>query len=242
MELPGFLGELVGMRIRPVAAGLLVFLCGWCPAQDESVKPGINDKFLDPGLKAVEWVERFEKEGREVFDQREKIVAAIGIEPGETVADIGAGTGLFEPLLSRVAGDDGKVLAVDIAANFLERVRMVAKKEGLKNVETVLCTERSVELEAESVDKVFMCDTYHHFEYPADTMASIWKALKPGGELVVVDFEREEGKSSDWILGHVRAGKDVFVGEIEAAGFEKVGEGDFLKENYLVRFRKVEKR
>ena len=221
--------------------GTVLVLAGLCltaGAQEKSVKPGINDKFLDPDLKPTEWVERFEKEGREVYDHREKIVDAIGIQPGETVADVGAGTGLFEPLLSRAAGEQGKVLAVDIAANFLERVRMVAKKEGLKNVETVLCTERSVELEAGSVDKVFMCDTYHHFEYPSDTMGSIWKALKPGGEVVVVDFERIEGVSSDWILGHVRAGKGVFVSEIEAAGFEKIGEGDFLKENYLVRFRK----
>ncbi|MDG2125094.1 MAG: methyltransferase domain-containing protein [Verrucomicrobiales bacterium] len=221
--------------------GLLLMVTGiWLTAsgQEESVKPGINDKFLDPQLEAVEWVERFEKEGREVYDQRERIVASIGIEPGETVADVGAGTGLFEPLLSKAAGDEGKVMAVDIAANFLERVRMVAKNEGLKNVETVLCTERSAELAEASVDKVFMCDTYHHFEYPADTMGSIHKALKPGGELVVVDFEREEGKSSDWIMGHVRAGKSVFVAEIEAVGFEKVGEGDFLEENYLVRFRK----
>jgi predicted methyltransferase len=91
------------------------------------------------------------------------------------------------------------------------------------------------------VDLVFVCDTYHHFEYPYRTLATIHRALKPGGRLVVIDFRRIPGKSREWVLGHVRAGQDVVEKEIAEAGFRKVGETkDLLDENYLVRFEKVE--
>jgi predicted methyltransferase len=69
-------------------------------------------------------------------------------------------------------------------------------------------------------------------------MISLHRALKPRGTLVVVEFRRVEGQSSEWILNHVRAGQEVFTREIERAGFEKIGEEGFLKENYLVRFRR----
>lgn len=88
-----------------------------------------------------------------------------------------------------------------------------------------------------SVDVAFVCDTYLHFEFPQRTMESLRRAIKPGGRLVVVDFVRIPGKSTDWILNHVRAGQEVVEKEIAAAGFEKDGEvKDLLKENYLVVF------
>jgi predicted methyltransferase len=64
-------------------------------------------------------------------------------------------------------------------------------------------------------------------------------ALRPGGELFVVDYRREPGKSPQWILGHVRAGQEEVAGEVEAAGFKRVETPEFLKQNYLMRFRKV---
>lgn len=71
-------------------------------------------------------------------------------------------------------------------------------------------------------------------------MASIHRALRPGGQLVLLDYRRIEGKTPDWLLKHVRAGQEVFSKEIEAAGFKVADQPDFLKENYFVRFRKVE--
>jgi ubiquinone/menaquinone biosynthesis C-methylase UbiE len=157
------------------------------------------------------------------------------------VADIGAGSGLFTLLFAKRVGPRGEVIAVDIVPEFLEQIRQRAAAAGFKNVRTVLATEQSVELPPRSVDLAFVCDTYHHFEYPRNSLASIHRALKPGGELVLVEFKRVPGGSSDWVLNHVRAGEEVFTAEIEAAGFKKTGRADFLRENYLVRFRKVGK-
>jgi SAM-dependent methyltransferase len=102
----------------------------------------------------------------------------------------------------------------------------------------VVCEPDSAGLEDGPVDLAFICDTYHHFEFPLKTMASLHRALRPGGRVVLIDFHRVEGKSSDWVLGHVRAGQEVFVKEIESAGSKAAGEEKFLKENYFVRFEK----
>jgi hypothetical protein len=72
-------------------------------------------------------------------------------------------------------------------------------------------------------------------------MASLHRALRPGGELVVVDFKRIPNQSSEWVMNHVRAGQEAFTAEIEAAGFKKTEQIDLLKDNYILRFRKVKK-
>ena len=110
----------------------------------------------------------------------------------------------------------------------------------LARVEVVEGLEDSVALPAASVDLAFVCDTYHHFEYPRSTLASLYAAIRPGGSLVILDFERVPGKSDDWVLEHVRAGKEVFRSEIESAGFrfEREVKVEDLKENYVLRFRR----
>jgi len=187
----------------------------------------------------AEWTEKFETESREIFQQRNQIVASVGLKPGMKIADIGAGTGLFTLPFAKAVGTDGKVYAVEIAKNFLRHIRARAQKANAANVETIHCTGRSVELPESSIDLAFICDVYHHFEFPQASLASLHKALKPGGEIVLIDFKRIPGESSDFVMGHVRAGQEVFESEVTAAGFEKVGEvKDVLKENYFVRFRR----
>jgi len=210
------------------------------PKQQQSVKPGINEKFLDPNLKVAEWLKRFEVESREVFDARNAVIEACGLKAGMRVADVGAGTGLYTRLFSQAVGKEGWVYAVDINARFLEHIQKRAKAEGQSNITSVLAPQDSVSLAPASVDRVFLCDTYHHFEYPEPSLASIATALKPGGELILVDFERIEGESSEWTLGHVRAGKEVFRSEVENSGLEFVEQVEVagLKENYFLRFRK----
>lgn len=209
------------------------------PAAERSVAPGINQEYLKEDVNVSQWVERFEREGREIYDHRDRIVEVAGVRPGMEVADIGAGSGLFTFLFADRVGRRGTVFAVDIVKDFLARIAREAGAAGRKNVRTVLCTERSAELPPRSIDLAFICDTYHHFEYPQSTLASIHRALRPGGELVLVEFKRIPGSSTDWILNHVRAGQEVFTAEIEAAGFKAVATHDFLKENYIVRFKKV---
>ncbi|MEZ6017884.1 MAG: methyltransferase domain-containing protein [Planctomycetota bacterium] len=206
-----------------------------------AVPTDINDKFLDPTSPVEEWSARWEVESREVFACRDQIVAALALQPGQAVADVGTGTGLFLGPFSRAVGDAGRVFAVDIAQKFVDHVQKRAQKEEMHNVVAVLSNERSVALAAGSVDAIFVCDAYHHFEYHEDMLRSIHSALRPGGRLVIVDFERIPGVSREWILGHVRAGKEVVTGEVLGAGFrlEREVKVDGFEENYLLVFTRT---
>ncbi|MEO1615017.1 MAG: methyltransferase domain-containing protein [Planctomycetota bacterium] len=209
-------------------------------SNEQSVKPGINDKFIDPDLNVEEWLARFEIESREVYSARARVLEVCDFKPGQRIADIGAGTGFYSRLFADAVGETGWIYSVDIVPKFLEHINKQARKDGITNLTCVLCTDRSTRLPPESVDGAFLCDTYHHFEFPPQTLASLYQAMKPGGKLVLIDFERIEGQSSDFIMGHVRAGKETFRTEIMQAGFEFAGEErvEGFEENYLLVFRK----
>lgn len=202
----------------------------------DGASPEINRPFAEPDYGT--WVKRFESPGREVYDKRADIVAATGVRAGMHVADIGAGTGLFTLLFADAVGPSGKVYAVDVSPGFIENIQQRAQKLGLKNVLGIINTQKDTRLPPSSVDLAFMSDTYHHFEYPMQMLASIHSALRPGGALVVIDFQREENVSSQWVLSHVRAGKETVINEVEAAGFELVEDRPLLRENFFLKFKK----
>jgi len=205
-------------------------------AQEQDVRPGINAPFRHPDFNT--WVERFEHEGREVYDKRMQIVKALDLKPGMSIADVGAGTGLFTKLFSPAVGKQGKVFAEDISGEFIRNIQKIAKKEGLSNVIGIVGSDRDAKLPANSLDRVFVCDTYHHFEYPQHMLASIRKAMKANAQLIIVDFIKDPQHSSGWILQHVRADKHTVIHEIEQAGFQLVREESFLRSNYFLVFTK----
>lgn len=199
-----------------------------------------NDTYVDPDLDVEKMVGRFETEGREVFDLRDAIVAHLGIEPGMVVADIGAGTGAFLDLLVAAVGEAGHLFVADISVRFVEHLRDRVAEAGYPNVTAVLSAFESATLPAASVDLMFTCDTYHHFDDHEAMLSSMHRALRPGGILVVVDFDRVEGVSRPWILEHVRASKEQFTAEIVAAGFELVEEVEIegMVDNFYLRLRR----
>ena len=110
---------------------------------------------------------------RDVVAKRDEILEACQLKTGMTVADVGAGTGLFTRLFAPKVAPEGKVYAVDITESFIGHIEKTCKEQGIENVACVVSTPQSAELPAESVDLVFLCDTYHHFEYPRTMLASI---------------------------------------------------------------------
>lgn len=228
---------------------LLVFLLlGACAAQTQqpsptveaSVAPGINKAFVSPSLNTDEWADRFTGESREVHTARFAVLETIGLNKGSSIADVGAGTGLYVKLFAETVGSTGKVYAVDISEKFLKFIDENASADGLTNVETVLGEDRTTKLPNASVDFIFHSDTYHHFEFPAAMNADMLRALRSGGEMLVLDFERIPGVTSERLLEHVRAPKETVITEIEASGFVLIEEINLpdLKENYLLRFKK----
>ena len=205
-------------------------------AQEESVRPGINSYYMDPEWQ--QWVNQFESRGREVYDRRFDILQASSLSPGMDVADVGAGTGLFTRLFSRQVGADGKVYAVDISRTFVENILRESREQGLNNVVGVVNSPDDAMLEPKSIDLAFSVDTYHHFEYPKSMLASIHKALRADGRLIIIDFVKQPGKSSGWVMGHVRANKDKVIDEVSSAGFVLIDDKPLLRTNYFMEFGK----
>jgi ubiquinone/menaquinone biosynthesis C-methylase UbiE len=226
-----------------MSASVVVLAVSWgrsqTPAPQAKTDSKINEPFNRPDVKG--FIKKFESDDREVYAKRDEIVAALGLRPGMAVADVGAGTGLFTRLLAAKVGKTGRVYAVDIAPRFLAHIASEAKKHGQSQVVTVQGSQLSTNLPRESVDLVFLCDVYHHLENPEKTLASIRLALKAAGKLVVIDFDRVEGRSAEFVLKHVRAGQDVFRKEIEAAGFsfEPSQKPPTLTESFFLRFEKT---
>jgi ubiquinone/menaquinone biosynthesis C-methylase UbiE len=212
------------------------------PSQQPGTDPPgeINRQFQNPD--AAEWVKKFESESREVYTHRSEIVKAAGVVPGMAVADVGAGTGLFTMLFAERVGPKGKVYAVDVSPPFLKHIAEQAKTRGLVQIQAVQASQDSINLPAGSVDLVYLSDTYHHLEKPERVLAAIHRALRFGGRLIVVEFDRRAGVSTAFILKHVRADKARFIAEITAAGFEPIKNPDppRLKENFFAEFRRVE--
>ena len=122
--------------------------------------------------------------------------------------------------------------ALDVTKKFVEHVEKTCRDEGIANVVTMLCTPTSTKLPPKSVDLVFTCDVYHHFEYPYKMLASIRQSLRDHGVFVVIDRK----KASD----HVRAGQQAVKDEVTSAGFTFLDEMDIDKNEYLMRFRKTQ--
>ncbi len=215
-----------------------LLLAGYAAAQEQSVRPGINRHFVDPDWQR--WVNTFERPGREVYDKRHAIVEASGLRPGMAVADIGAGTGLFTRLFAPRIEPGGTVYAVDISRTFVENILRTASEQGLANVKGIVNTPEDVGLPADSIDLAFITDTYHHFEYPEQTMASIHRALRDDGRVIIIDFRRDPRTSSRWVMGHVRTNKAQTVEEMKAAGFRLVADRPFMRTNYFLEFVKAE--
>ncbi len=205
-------------------------------AQEESIHPGINDRFMDPD--AEEWLARFERDNREVYARRDEIVSVLNLKPGMDVADIGAGTGFFTMLFAQKVGPDGIVYALDIAENFITHISERAEELGLANVRGIVNPVDSTTLAPNSVDVVFLADTYHHFEYPFKMLESIRSALRPEGIVVLIGLERIEGVTAKFVLNMVRAGKGTFTDEFKNAGFELIEEVPFSEKDYILKFRK----
>lgn len=206
-------------------------------AEEQNVNPGINEYYYDADFQ--HWVNVFERPGREVYDKRHTIVNALSIKTGMAIADIGAGTGFYTLLFAQEVGSSGKVYAVDISEDFIKNILISARQKKFGNVEGIINSQKSTNLESDSIDLAFICDTYHHFEYPQSMLASIYQALRTGGELVIIDFRKQPGVSSGWVMTHVRANEKDVIREVEAAGFKLTDRSELLHENFFLKFSKT---
>lgn len=141
------------------------------------------------GHEGATWLERPERQREEDTD---RLLAELSLAPNSVVADIGAGTGYYTFRLARLLRERGRVLAVDIQPEMLAELEKQKGRLNLPNVEVVAGTEKSPNLKPNSVDLVLLVDAYHEFSYPREMATAIYKALKPGGRVALVEFRAEQ--------------------------------------------------
>lgn len=141
------------------------------------------------GWQGAQWLEREEREREERGDL---LLRELALKPGMDVMDVGAGTGYYARRIAVLVGPKGKVFAIDVQPEMVEMLNRVTKKPEFGNIKPILGTEKSVTLPDGIADLVIMVDVYHELEFPSEMLASITRALRPGGRLVFVEYRAED--------------------------------------------------
>jgi SAM-dependent methyltransferase len=223
----------VNVRIRLIALATLVF-CFACtlPATCRAVSPRQVQEQAQEQRKTSEPytgdLSIFDSPGRDKRLQINRVMDILGLAPGKSVADIGAGSGWFTVRAARRVGEGGTVYAVDINPEAADYIQKRAKKEKLENVKTILSKPDDPMLPAGSVDAVLLLKTYHEVARPVELLRNLRGALRPGAKVGVID---RNGNGEDHGVG-----KDLVIHEAEEAGYRLLNEYDFVKADQMDYF------
>jgi ubiquinone/menaquinone biosynthesis C-methylase UbiE len=197
------------------------------PASDDATT---HHPFSDP----ERWAKVFDDPGRDEWQKPADVVKALGIKPGMTAADLGAGTGYFMAALSQAAGSGGVVLEIDTEPEMVGYLARRAHREALLNVVPVLALYEEPFLPKGRVDRVLIVDTYHHIDDRRAYFGRMRQSLRPGGRVAVVDFHKKPlpvGPPPEHKLE-----REVVVHEMEQAGYRLADEPTFLPYQYFLIF------
>ena len=182
----------------------------------------------------IPWLER---ETRDEEEQPYEVIKTMGLENGDVVADIGAGSGYFSRKMAKAVAPDGKVYAVDIQPEMIEYLTEAAKGEGVENIEPVLGETADPKLPAASIDWMLLTDVYHEFQQPEPMLAKMREALKPDGRIALIEY-RLLGQTAQHIRIEHRMSIEQVKAEWEPAGFELVEIHEFLPAQHFFIFKK----
>lgn len=165
------------------------------------------------GFQGMSWLERPEREAEE---NTTTLLKNMNIQPSDTIADIGAGSGYHVFKMATMA-KGGHIYAVDIQDEMLEAIRQKKKETKVSNIATVKGESKSVNLPENSIDKVLMVDVYHEFDFPAEMIASIKSALRADGKIYLIEYRGEDATIP--IKEIHKMTEKQSVKELKAAGF-----------------------
>lgn len=184
------------------------------------------------GHEGIDWLERDSRENEEAPSQA---IEALALKPGDTVADVGAGSGFYTFRLAKLV-PQGKVVAVDIQPEMLAFLEQRARDLGATNVQPHLGRVDGVDLPPESLDVALMVDAYHEFSHPKEMLESLRIALRPGGRIILLEYRAEDPDVPIKPL-HKMSEKQVRI-ELEAAGFGWKATHEFLPWQHFMVFTK----
>ena len=176
----------------------------------------------------------YEGFSRDGWQQPERVIAELGIGPGDRVADLGAGSGYFTLRLAQAVGPEGRVYAVDVDEEMNEYLRSRVEQAGAANVEVIQGRFEDPLLPDAGVDLVLTVDTYHHIDDRTTYFRNLQRDLAPGGRVAVIDYDGRKGWFVRW-MGHFTS-RELLLREMAEAGYEVVAEHDFIDRQSFVVF------
>jgi ubiquinone/menaquinone biosynthesis C-methylase UbiE len=170
---------------------------------------------------------------RDAYQKPQEVIAALAVKPGEIIADIGAGSGYFALRLAHHVGSSGHVYAVDVSADMVRHLNRRIHEAGLVNISTILAPPDNPLLPRE-VDRVLFVDVWHHVENQAAYLSVLRKTLKPGGQIVMIDFHKK-----DLPVGppaSMKIAREDLIRQMQTHGFKVRAEHTFLPYQYFLVF------
>jgi ubiquinone/menaquinone biosynthesis C-methylase UbiE len=217
-----------------LAAAMLVAALA-APAAPPAPAEGTHDATIHHAFDDVAtWVGVFDDPGRDAWQKPEAVLRELGVLPGMTVADLGAGTGYFSVHLAKAVGDKGRVLAIDVEPKLVGYMKERATKAQLAQIVPVLAPVDDPSLPKSGVDLVLIVDTWHHIDDRLHYLPKLAAGLKKGGRVAVVDFRK-----GDFPVGPPDAHKltaDAVTAEFDAAGWSVAKQWDELPYQYVLVF------
>lgn len=180
------------------------------------------------------YIASLEDPARDAYQKPHDVIMALALKDGERVADIGSGAGYFTLRFAQHVGPTGLVFAVDISPDMIVHLNQRVRDAGIGDVRTILALPDDPLLADGSVDRVFICDTWHHIGNHPQYLARLRKALKPGGQIVIIDFQKKPTPVGAPM--EMRLAREDVVKEFEANGFRLAKEHTFLPYQYFLVF------
>lgn len=184
-----------------------------------------------------EYLEQLERPERDQYQKPSQVVEALGLKPGMAVADLGSGSGYFTRRFVEAVTESGMVYAIDV-----EQEMLTYTKESLEHLhipfaaEFILARPDSPKLPADSVDLIFVCNTYHHLENRATYFSNVKSALKQGGRVAIVDFYHDERSGNLGFPKDHLVPRETVIEEMTKAGYKLLREHTFLPRQYFLEF------
>ena len=210
----------------------LVTIAAQAAAQDQRPRTDAEMHRLHQDSKA--YIAMLDDPQRDAYQKPHEVLSALDLKPGEVVADIGAGSGYFALRLAAHVGESGRVYAVDISPDMIVHLNRRVRDAGVKNLQTILAAPDDPLLPDASVDRFFICDTWHHIEDQPKYLALMKKMLKPGGQVVMIDFQKRETQTGPPMA--MRIAREDLINQLQANGFKVAKEYMFLPYQYFIVF------
>jgi arsenite methyltransferase len=171
---------------------------------------------------------------RDAYQKPHEVLTALNLKPGEVIADIGAGSGYFTFRLAHQVGDKGKIYAVDVSPDMILHINRRIRELKTSNVVTILADPDDPLLPDHSVNRFFICDVWHHVENQTKYLSLMKKMLKPGGEVIMIDFHKKELPVGPPMK--MRIAREDLIKQMESNGFRRAKEHTFLPYQYFLVF------